>query len=172
MFKVIFINTTVDKIKKICQSEKEVKMFIDMDGVICEFEFFTKDYIEAHKDGLFKDMRPLISVIAKLKELNEIPNITLYILSLAKYNYDIEEKQNWLEKYAPFIKKENIFILTRESGMFTKETSAEVKAKFLKSFVKDNEYIIFLEDTHENMFKAKDIFDNRITNFHVSSFIE
>ena len=161
-----------EKIKAICDSKEKVLFFIDMDGTIAEYTFFTKEFKERNRDGLFVNLRPLTSVIKCIEKTKEIPNIELYILSLCKYNSDIIQKVEWLGKHAPFIKRENIFILTRENLEYTPETIADVKAKFINEFLKEDEHAIFLEDTHKNMEKAKDLLGGQIDNFHISSFIE
>ena len=51
------------------------------------------------------------SIMRKLKEINDIPNIDLYILTLAKSLKILKEKQEWLRKYVPFIKEENWIII-------------------------------------------------------------
>ena len=160
-----------NKIKAICNEKEKVLMFIDMDGTIAEYEFFTKEYQEQNKDGLFINIRPLTSVIDCLKQINEIPNIELYILSICMYEHDKTEKMIWLDKYVSFVKKENRIVLTMENNEYTKETKFNVKAKYISELLKDNEHAVILEDTHENMKIAKELLGDKVTNFHISSFV-
>jgi len=162
-----------EKIKAICEKYEDVSFFIDMDGTIAEYEFFTKEYRENNKDGLFINIRPLKGVINCLKKINtDFPNIKLYILSLCKFNSDSLQKLDWLSRHAPFIKKDNTFILTRENGDYTPETIGEVKAEFIKKMISSDEHVVFLEDTHVNMKNAKDLLEEQVSVFHISSFIE
>ena len=161
-----------EKIKNICKNQNKVLMFIDMDGTIAEYEFFTKEYKEKNKEGLFKNIRPLTTVIKCLEDIKTIPNIELYILSICMYEYDKGEKLEWLKKHVPFIKKENIKILTMEKGEYNSDTRFSVKAEYIRNLMSSDEYAIFLEDTHDNMKKAKELLGERVTNFHISSFVK
>jgi len=161
-----------ERVKTICEKHKKVLFFIDMDGSIVEFDFFTKEFREKNQDGLFLNLRPLTSIIKCLEKINEIPNIELYILSICRYNDDAIQKIKWLDRYVPFLKNENRFILTRENGDYDIETKYDVKGEFIKKMLKEDEYAIFLEDTHDNMKKARDLLGDQITNFHISSLIE
>ena len=160
-----------EKVKKICQKQKKVLQFIDMDGTIAEYEFFTKEFKELNADGLFINIRPLTTVINCIEKINQLPNVETYILSICMFEDDKRQKLDWLERHTPFIKKENRIILTKENGDYNDENMTEVKAKFIDSHLKENEHAILLEDTHDNMKKAKAVLDDRITNFHISSFI-
>ena len=77
-------------------SEKELVIFVDMDGVISSYD--------VGKPLDFLNKRPLKENINKLEKINELPNIELYILSICRKNFQIEEKNIWLDKYAPFLK--------------------------------------------------------------------
>jgi len=161
-----------ERIKTICDSKAKVLLFVDMDGTIVEYDFFTKEFKEKNENSLFVNLRPLTSVIECLEKINELPNLELYILSACRYNSDATQKQEWLEKHAPFIKRENTFILIRENNDYEKGTIPFAKSEFIKNMLKEDEHAIFLEDTHDNMKKAKDLLGDQITNFHISTFIE
>ena len=169
--KEVFMNI-YDKIKKISETNDKVLMFVDMDGTIAEYNFFTKEYQEENKDGLFINTRPLTSVLDCLNKISKINNIELYILSICMYEHDKKEKLDWLNKYTPFIKKNNRVILTQENNDYTPQNKFEVKAEYMNNLATNNEHIIFLEDTHENMRKSKELLGDRITNIHISSFVD
>ena len=80
-------------------NDKKVKMFVDMDGVIADFNFG-----EARN---FDKKRPLYSSINKLENISKKENVDLYIFSATRMKKGYDEKQYWLDKYAPFFKKEN-----------------------------------------------------------------
>ena len=64
--------------------DKKIKLFVDMDGVIADYEVgLARDYDKK---------RPLKSNIKKLKEISENPNIEMNILSVTRYDKGFEEK--------------------------------------------------------------------------------
>ena len=114
---------------------KKIRLFVDMDGVIADYDV-----------GLafdFDKKRPLKSNIKKLKEIAENPNIEMNILSVTRYDRGFEEKNVWLDKYAPFFEKKHRNIISRESNEF--EKSSILIANFLKD-VKRNKVIIVIDD--------------------------
>lgn len=116
-------------------SEKELVIFVDMDGVISSYD--------VGKPLDFLNKRPLKENINKLEKINELPNIELYILSICRKNFQIEEKNIWLDKYAPFFKRENRIIISKQETDNT--SSPEIKANYLKN-VKTNKQIVFIDD--------------------------
>lgn len=123
-----------EKIKNMCK-DKETVMYVDMDGVIAAYDFGNP------LD--FSNKRPLFTNIKKLEEVNKLDNIELKILSACKKDFQIEEKNKWLDQYAPFFKKENRIILSREKH--NNELSCNLKAQYLNSIDK-NRQIILLDD--------------------------
>ena len=126
----MYIDDVLEKYKG-----KKIRMFVDMDGVIADYEV-----------GLARDYdikRPLKSNIKKLKEIAEDPNIEMNILSVTRHDTGFEQKNIWLDKFAPFFEKKHRNILSRESNEFQK--SSILKANFLKE-VKRNRVIIVIDD--------------------------
>ena len=126
---------------------KKIKMYVDMDGVIA-------DYIvgEAEKFDL---KRPLYTSISKLEEISKMENIELFILSISRMDEGVGQKQGWLDKYAPFFKKENRVIIPRESNDF--KSSSELKSTFVKNIQRDDSIIIVIDDDPRVLFAIKDI---------------
>ena len=115
--------------------DKKIKLFVDMDGVIADYEVgLARDYDKK---------RPLKSNIKKLKEISENQNIEMNILSVTRHEKGFEEKNIWLDKYAPFFQKKNRNIISRESNGF--EKSSILKANFVKD-LKRNKVIIIIDD--------------------------
>ena len=108
----------IDTIKKICNEYNRVAIFIDMDGTIVEYKIYEgeKQLIEAHEDLL--NEKPVLPIIDILKEINEIQNIDLYILSLAKNTKIKEKKKEWLNKHVSFINASNWIIINKETGEY------------------------------------------------------
>ena len=121
-------------IKEISSNSK-IKLFIDMDGVIASYDF--------GKPLDFKMKRPLITNIEVIKRVSSMENVELYILSVCRKNYQIEEKNEWLDKYASFFKKENRFILSKEE--IPDMSSSNMKVQFLKNY-KTIDKIILVDD--------------------------
>ena len=132
--------------------DKSIKLFVDMDGVIVDYIFgAAKDY---HKK------RPLYDSIRKLEEISKMSNIKLYIFSVTRYTEGLEQKQWWLDKYAPFFKRENRIIISREANNMTE--SSVLKANFLKEYERDSSMIIVIDDDPKNLKEIRKLNDDVI----------
>lgn len=117
--------------------DKNIKLFVDMDGVIADYDFGnTTNYDKK---------RPLFDSIKKLEEISKNTNIDMYILSVTKLEKGSEEKNWWLDNYAPFFKKENRNIIVKEKYGIDSSSSL-LKANFLKELEKDESIIILIDD--------------------------
>lgn len=125
-----------DCIEKINNSNK-IKIFVDIDGVIADYN--------VGEPYNYDKKRPLISNIEKLEEISKINNVEMYILSTSRMNNGVSEKNEWLDNYAPFFKKENRIIIPREEYEF-KKSSAELKTEFIKNIKRDGSTIIVIDD--------------------------
>lgn len=113
-----------------------IDLFVDMDGVVAHYE------VGEAKD--FDAKRPLLSSIKKLKTVSKMKNVNIYILSVTRMNQGIAEKNEWLDKYMPFVKKENRYILSREANDF--RLSKDLKTSYLKTQIKDDTVTVFIDD--------------------------
>ena len=128
-------------------NNKKVKLFVDMDGVIVDYDFGEpRDYDKK---------RPLYDSIKKLEIISEMPNIELFIFSATRMNEGFDQKQGRLDKYAPFFKKENRIIISREANNMT--PSAELKAKFLKNYERDDSVLIVIDDDPRNLKEIRNL---------------
>lgn len=118
---------------------KNIKLFVDMDGVIA-------DYDVGNACGYDKK-RPLISSISKLESISNLDNIELYILSVTRKDEGIEQKNFWLNKYAPFFKNENRIILSKESN--EGYSSKQLKANYIKNVIREDGVIMVIDDDPE-----------------------
>ena len=125
---------------------KKIKMFVDMDGVIV-------DYVVGSTDD-FDKRRPLYSSLSKLKEIYEEGIVDLYILSITRMNKGLQEKNIWLDNYAPMFKKENRVIISREANDF--KASAELKAEYISNLERDGSVIIVIDDDPRVLKAMKD----------------
>ena len=119
---------------------KNIKIFVDMDGVIADYD--------VGKPSGYDTKRPLTTSISKLEEISKLTNIDIYILSVTKKDEGISQKNYWLDKYAPFFKKENRVILSKESNEGF--SSKELKANYLVNVERsDNNIIMVIDDDPE-----------------------
>ena len=117
-------------------NDKKIKIFVDMDGVIADYIVgMPKDY---HKK------RPLYDSIRKLEEISKLSNVELYIFSSSRFNDGIEQKNKWLDEHAPFFKKENRIILSREANNMVK--SSTLKASFFINYQNADSILIVIDD--------------------------
>lgn len=144
----------IEKIKKNFKN-KELIVFVDMDGVIADYEF--------GKSLDFKHKRPLMTNINTLKQLSLLDNVEICILSICKTEAQIYDKNNWLNKYAPFFKKR--IIISKESN--PNLSSKDLKCNYLKKYIlntkkeiliidDDNEILKYLEQNIKNIYLYQD----------------
>lgn len=112
----------INEIKTMAKDQK-IDIYVDMDGVIAEYDF--------GRPLDFLNKRPLLGNIKVLEEISKIPNVEMHILSICKKDSQINDKNVWLDKYAPFFKKENRNILSKET--YTDRSSSELKVDFLNN---------------------------------------
>ncbi len=153
----------IDKIKQEFKNDK-LCIFADMDGVITDYNF--------GKPFNFKLKRPILTNINTIKQLSEMNNVELYILSICKKDYQISEKNEWLDKYAPFFNKNMRIIISKESN--PNLTSKELKCNFLKGFIIENKdsKVILIDDDNDILKYLLDNIGNEITLYQDSSIID
>lgn len=159
----------VNEIKEICEKNKKVDMYIDMDGTIAEYHLYNPEEISRKMEEEYLKNEPLKNVIDVLEEISKINNIEMYILSLSKTKKITEKKKIWLKKYVPFIKEENWIILTKEIGEYSNENRNEIKGKNIELRQKDYDKSIMLDDEQVVLREAKKILNDKIEVFHISS---
>ncbi len=130
----------------------EVKLFIDMDGVIADYE------VNNAKEYHLK--RPLLNNIKLLEQLCKKDNFEIFILSITRYNPGFEEKHEWLDKYLPFIDRNHRIIISREANNMLK--SPVLKAKYLKQYKDSKDTIILIDDDPRILEAVADMVPNVI----------
>lgn len=138
---------------------KKLNIYVDMDGVIASYDF--------GKPLEFDKKRPLTTNIKTLENIDKLDNVNLNILSICRTNDQIKEKNDWLNKYAPFFKEENRNIISRENN--NNKESRILKTEFIKNLKKEN--IILIDDDNEVLKTIKKEIDN-ITLFQDSELID
>ncbi|MBR6034088.1 MAG: hypothetical protein IKP28_05095 [Clostridia bacterium] len=120
-------------------SKNDLILFIDMDGVIASYDIGKNPFDFLHK-------RPLTQNIANIKEVSELENVEVCILSVCREDSQIEDKNVWLDANAPFFKKENRNIISRASQDW--KSAKDIKTDFLKD-VKTDKQIVLVDDDNE-----------------------
>ncbi len=145
-----------------------VNIYIDMDGVVADYDFegYNND---GTNDDIYLNKRPIMSSIEPIKEVSMLKNVNLYILSVSRYESQIAGKLKWLDKNMPFIKKENIFILPRDTNNFKK--AKELKRDFIKERLNNNDINIHIDDAHEVLKMLRDLKMN-LKLLHVTEIID
>ncbi len=133
---------------------KKIELYVDMDGVITDYNF--------GKPLDFKNKRPLTTNIKALERVSKMDNVNMHILSICKKDYQIKEKNDWLDKYINFINKDNRIIISKESN---EGSSRELKANYLKEINvegilmlidDDNEILKFIRDNVKDIVLYQD----------------
>lgn len=139
---------------KLKYKDEQLIIFVDMDGVIADYQF--------QEPLNFKNKRPIKTNIATFEQLSKLPNIELYILSICKKEYQVAEKKEWLNKYAPFFKEENIIIIFKDNN---NQSSKNLKHDFLKRFsLKETKKQIILIDDDNEILKY---ISKKLTSIHL-----
>ncbi len=158
-----------ERIKNICSKHKKVALFVDMDGTIAEYIVYQDGFITTKTKDLFLNAKPVNYIINKLKELNEIENLDIYILTLSRSNIIKNEKKEWLKKYLPFIEENNYIIIVRENGDYNQENRTYIKYIKMKEKLNEYDYEILLDDEHKILRKTQKELQDKGEVFHISS---
>lgn len=158
-----------NRISKICKGHKKVALFVDMDGTIVEYSVFPDGFVTTETKAVFLNAEPLEVVLNNLKKVSEIENLDVYILSLARSFIIVEEKKQWLKKYAPFIKEENYILLNKENGDYNAENREFIKSIKMKEKLDKYDYVMLLDDDHKILRRALNEIGENGEVFHVSS---
>ena len=127
----------LELIKNYSKNES-VELLIDMDGVIASYDF--------GKPLNFKTKRPLKSNITTLEKISKLKNVECTILSICHKDKEIEDKNEWLDRYAPFFPKNKRFILSKET--IKEKSSAQMKLDFIKNYQSNKKIIIVDDDNY------------------------
>lgn len=134
----MYIKEILEKYK-----DKKIKLYVDMDGVIADYN------VGVPSD--FDKKRPLYDSLKKLEEVSNMENVEMHILSATRMNEGYEQKNYWLDKFAPFFKKENRTIISREANKF--EKTFNLKSNFVKNLERTNDSVIIVIDDDPQVLK-------------------
>lgn len=164
--KEVFMKYFYNYVKK--YGDKEIHIYIDMDGVVADYDVLN---YELHKEenDVYLTKRPVISSIDALKEVSQLNNVKLYILSVSRHESQIAGKKEWLSKNMDFIKQENINIIPRDSNNFMKAVA--LKRDFLKNNINKTCINILIDDSHQVLDEVYDL-KMDIIPLHITSIID
>ena len=155
---------TIENLSK----DNNVRVYFDMDGVLASYDMITGlDYAEK---GFYTNKRPILASIQFAQYLSKIKNVEVYILSNCHYTYQRNEKLEWLQRHAPFIKKDNINIICFEE--FNEDVDLiKLKANFFEETRKlTNDKLIIIDDDIRHLNQMQQV--ETLLPYHVSALIE
>ena len=158
----------INDIKKLAKENKVIVLF-DMDGVLAEYGVGEKERIASNEPNLFLKARPLFENIKKAKKISKIKNVIVGIQSNCQYKEQKQDKKVWIQKYVPFVSKEDINIIALKEIEYEKETKYSLKAKYIKNKYVNGEVVILIDDDHHII---KETLKQGIKVYHVSSLID
>lgn len=160
----------IDKISNIYKTNKNIEIYIDMDGTIVELLFDKEGSYT--KKGVYVNKRPIIPVVNKLEEIkNKFPLIKFKILSCSKTNQMRNEKNEWLNIQMPYIKKEDRVIFSEEAGDYAREDRNLVKAEYINKNIDDDKIIILIDDDIEVLKGVQNLNKENVLPVHVTSIL-
>lgn len=160
----------IDKISNIYKTNKNIEIYIDMDGTIVELLFDKEGSYT--KKGVYVNKRPIIPVVNKLEEIkNKFPLIKFKILSCSKTNQMRNEKNEWLNIQMPYIKKEDRVIFSEEAGDYAREDRNLLKAEYINKNIDDDKIIILIDDDIEVLKGVQNLNKENVLPVHVTSIL-
>lgn len=93
-------------------SLNKIKLFIDMDGVVCVFKYAPLEQITSK--GYFLSLEPMEKMIAAVKELS-VEYDTYILSSVFNDDHSVIEKQSWIMQYIPELQNKAFFVPYGES---------------------------------------------------------
>ena len=161
------MNYFYNEIKEMAK-DKKVDIYVDMDGVVADYELLNFEKVKTSPDA-YLNKRPITTVINILKDLSKLDNITIYILSIAKQENQINGKLVWLSKNMDFIPLSNINIIPRDTNEWKK--ACILKKEFLKGNHNKKNISLMIDDSHDVLRELQDL-DINIIPVHISSVID
>jgi len=166
----------VKRVKDICNKYdgKTVGIFIDMDGVVADYDLGSYFDIRNNTPDTFLIKRPIKTIINILEQLKKIENLNFYILSACIFENQAVDKSLWIDRHIPFIKSENRYFVIKEFEKYTRETKPGIKVDYMRrAMVKDNlSLALYIEDEHLMLRQAQDDLGDKVIGYHVSSLLD
>lgn len=121
-------------------------VFCDMDGVVAEYQALPVDEfgnINFVQYEVFKYAKPVLEVINKMKRLSD-EGKEIYIISASPNSIASKEKTEWVNKYMPFIKNENIYFAGNKNFkyVFLQQLMSKLKLNPQDCMVIDDDHAV------------------------------
>lgn len=126
--------------------DKEINIYVDMDGVVADYDMLSYETNKSNSD-VYLNKRPIKTIINVLEELSHIENVNIYILSVARLRNQIDGKLKWLKENMSFITPDHINIIPRDENDF--KHAPTLKRDFLKNNIDINSINIMIDDSHQ-----------------------
>lgn len=160
----------INMINKLNKTDKNIKIYLDMDGTIVENIFDLNRSFE--KKGGYIKKRPIKPIVEQINTIIEnYKNIEVIVLSCSSNDDMIEEKNEWIDINIPNIKKENRVFLSREKGEYTKENMHEVKGKYIKNEISSNDIAILIDDNNSVLKEFQKMVGHQAIPVHVTTLL-
>lgn len=160
----------IEKIDDIYKKNKNIEIYLDMDGTIVEL-LFDKNQSYREK-GVYLNKRPIEPVINEIEEIrNRFPLIKFKILSCSKSNQMRDEKNEWLNINMPFINSNDRIIFSEEAGDYLRDDRNIVKAEYINKNITDDKIIILIDDDIEVLKGVQNLLKDNIIPVHVTSIL-
>lgn len=147
---------------------KQLVLF-DMDGVLAEYAFGENTDIANEVPNVYLNKRPVQSMINVAKELCQMQDVSVGILSSCNFQSQMIEKKKWLKKYMPFLQDDLVYIIIWADEDYTKETRCFAKLNEIKK-IKGYDKIYLIDDKHSILNATNEALPG--CAHHVSEFID
>lgn len=160
----------IEKIDDIYKKNKNIEIYLDMDGTIVEL-LFDKNQSYREK-GVYLNKRPIEPVINEIEEIrNRFPLIKFKILSCSKSNQMRDEKNEWLNINMPFINSNDRIIFSEEAGDYLRDDRNIVKAEYINKNISDDKIIFLIDNDIEVLKGVQNLLKDNIIPVHVTSIL-
>lgn len=168
--KSYLLRDCITKLKNLADEFIEIKhfkndvIFVDMDGTVAEYYKLVKDLnnnIDFVNYNVFKYSKPVLEVIDKLKNLH-LKGKKICILSASPNSLCNIDKIEWIKKYMPFIKEEDIYFCGN------KEYKHVMLQQLMQKMNLKSNQVMAIDDDH-NVLERYDPLE--INAVHPSSFL-
>ena len=160
----------IEKIDDIYKKNKNIEIYLDMDGTIVEL-LFDKNQSYREK-GVYLNKRPIEPVINEIEEIrNRFPLIKFKILSCSKSNQMRDEKNEWLNINMTFINLNDRIIFSEEAGDYLRDDRNIVKAEYINKNISDDKIIFLIDDDIEVLKGVQNLLKDNIIPVHVTSIL-
>ena len=166
--------THADTLNKILAMKGKTAIYWDMDGTLAEF-----DRISNYPKDFYINKRPINAILNAAKLLSESGNIDHFVLSKlppeSEYITFAEAERTksvWLDKWTPFIPKQNRIFTTDDTIM--ENGNYFGKYDFFKTILENNndyDNIVFIDDDIRHI-RGCEVLEKEFNNFTIINTLE